>query len=102
VRRFLILVPLFALLGNIAAILLAPIFIRWWFEPPVQAGAMAALNCVNAVDYGIHRFVWAQIICASLGGMVGFVLAVVFRKKKVEPAATATLPAPNDRVPAKT
>jgi hypothetical protein len=101
VRRFLILVPVMALVGNVVAILVAPKWIRYWFEPPVQAGGSVAFSCTNALDYGIDKMIMMQIMGAVIGAVVGIVLAFLFRSRKPkEPTAPATTPP--ERLQAKT
>ena len=102
-RRFLALVFGLALLGDVAAILIGPKMIHYWFEPPVQAGAQAAFNCTGALDYGISKLITMQIGGTITGLVIGLIVALLLWKRNRPVAAVAAAPAaPASTTPVKT
>ena len=98
-RRFVIFVVSLALVGDIAAILVAPKLIHYWFEPPVASGATAAFNCTGALDYGISRLISYQLWATVAGAVLGLILALVFWNRSRKQTAAAVVVAPAATVP---
>ena len=77
-RRFFALVFGLGLLGDVAAILVAPPIVRYWFTPPIGAGAMAALNATDVLNYGMTKLIEYQIggtlFGMALGALISFFL----------------------------
>lgn len=66
------------LLGGIAAAVLAPGTIAWYFEPPVEVG----VNCRPATEWAMQKLLYAQVFGALLGGIIMALLSFFLRKKK--------------------
>jgi hypothetical protein len=92
-RRFLALMFGLGLLGNVAAILIGPRMIHYWYEPPVAAGMPSAFNCTGALDYGISKLITLQLVTTIAGMAVGLVIAILLwrRSKRLAAAVPATV-----------
>lgn len=53
-------------LGFIAATLLGPRFLSWWYEPPSKL----AISCGPSVESALSQFVVVQLVSAALGGVL--------------------------------
>lgn len=83
-KRAFIFMIVCASLGTILAAWLAPRFISWYFEPPVDIG----VNCRPAVDWGIQKYQWSQIGGLIAGSVAGLVLYFAFgRRQKTLPTS---------------
>jgi len=79
----------------VLATLIAPSVLGWYFTPP--QGGVVMMKGDDAVRWGIHRLIQAQVISFVIGGVLGFVVSLRFRprtaREKALPAP-ATTPAP--------
>lgn len=62
-----------------ASSFIAPRVIMWWYDSPAPTPVTAA--CVPAIEWAIRMFQWTQLISLGLGVVIGWVLAIRFRKK---------------------
>jgi hypothetical protein len=93
-RRFLWLALLFALIGDVVATLIAPNVIRYWFAPPVQAGANALLNCEGALAWGMDSLIKVQIGFAAGGIVLGLIVSLLLWRRERRKQAEAKTAAP--------
>ena len=98
-RRFLWLAIALGLAGDLAAILIGPRWIHYWFAPPVPAGATAAFNCTAALDYGMHNLLLLQL-GGSIGGVVIGLLVTILLWRGDRKRAAAQVPAAEPPKPA--
>jgi hypothetical protein len=77
-----------ALVFGLLATWLGPKMISYWYTPPVPAGAAAAFNCTDAVNWAMNKLVLTQLIGSIIGFVVGMVLGILMRRKPVPPPAT--------------
>jgi hypothetical protein len=64
VKKTVLQIGLGVALGFLAASVLGPQLISWWYQPPSQD----AFSCAGSVKDALAHFVWLQLICAALGG----------------------------------
>lgn len=88
-RRAVIFTLLGAVVFSILTTWLGPKMIGWYVTPADQP---AALSCQAAVVGAMHRLVQTQLIGTALGALVGLILGVLLRPRRVPPPA-ATPPA---------
>jgi ABC-type phosphate/phosphonate transport system permease subunit len=84
-RRVVILTLLGAVVFSILTTWLGPKMIGWYVTPADQP---AALSCQAAVVGAMHRLVQTQLIGTALGAVVGLILGVLLRPRRVPPPAT--------------
>lgn len=102
-RRFFVVTLVMALVGDIAAIFIAPKMIHYWFEPPVAAGAQAAFNCTGALDWGIQRLIAFQLWATLAGAVIGMIFAfLLWRRASKQAALVPAGAAPAPALPATT
>ena len=88
-RVFVLYIPLGMLLGFIAATLVGPRMISWWFTPPAGVG----VSCGPSVEMGLSQFLSFQLGLMITGGLLACGVAWLLRKKK--PVASAPPAQPN-------
>ena len=76
-----------ALIFGLLATWLGPKMIAYWYAPPVAAGAAAAFNCTEAVNWAMNKLVLTQLIGSVIGFAVGMIVGIVMRGKPVPPPA---------------
>jgi ABC-type nitrate/sulfonate/bicarbonate transport system permease component len=86
-RRVTIAMLLCALVFGILATWLGPRMITYWYAPPVAAGAAAAFNCTEAVQWAMTKLIWTQLIGTGIGLIVGLVLGVLMGGRRAPPAS---------------
>jgi hypothetical protein len=84
-RRVAIASLVFALVFGLLATWLGPKMISYWYSPPVPAGAAAAFNCTDAVNWAMNKLVLTQLIGSAIGFVVGLVVGVLMRRKPEPP-----------------
>lgn len=77
-KRILVFSFLGGLIGVFLAAYFAPSMISWYFQPPVSMG----IDCRNAVEWAISRFIVAEIGGAALGMLVFGSVALYFVRRK--------------------
>ncbi|HYS07804.1 MAG TPA: hypothetical protein VEP66_03630 [Myxococcales bacterium] len=77
-----------ALVFGLLATWLGPKMISYWYAPPVAAGAAAAFNCTEAVNWAMNKLVLTQVFGSVIGVAVGIVLGLFMGRKPVPPPAT--------------
>ena len=77
-----------ALIFGLLATWLGPKLISYWYSPPVAAGAAAAFNCTEAVNWAMNKLVLTQLFGSVIGVAVGIVLGLFMGRKPVPPPAT--------------
>jgi len=77
-----------ALIFGLLATWLGPKLISYWYSPPVAAGAAAAFNCTEAVDWAMHKLVLTQILGTVIGLAVGMAFGIAMRRKALPPPAS--------------
>jgi ABC-type nitrate/sulfonate/bicarbonate transport system permease component len=77
-----------ALVFGLLATWLGPKMISYWYTPPVAAGAAAAFNCTEAVNWAMNKLVLTQLIGSVIGLLVGMVLGILMGRKPVPPPAS--------------
>ena len=77
-----------ALILGLLATWLGPRVISYWYTPPVAAGAAAAFNCTEAVDWAMHKLVLTQILGTVIGLAVGTAFGIAMRRKALPPPAS--------------
>src|SRR5712675_3147828 len=77
-----------ALVFGLRATWLGPKMISYWYAPPVAAGAAAAFNCTEAVNWAMNKLVLTQVFGSVIGVAVGIVLGLFMGRKPVPPPAT--------------
>jgi hypothetical protein len=77
-----------ALVFGLLATWLGPKMISYWYTPPVAAGAAAAFNCTEAVNWAMNKLVVTQLIGSVVGLLVGMVVGIVVGRKPVPPHAS--------------
>ena len=77
-----------ALLFGLLATWLGPRIISYWYSPPVAAGAAAAFNCTEAVNWAMNKLVLTQVIGSLVGVFVGILIGMAMRRRPVPPPAT--------------
>ena len=77
-----------ALIFGLLATWLGPKMIAYWYAPPVPAGAAAAFNCTDAVQWAMGKLVVTQLVGTLIGLAVGVVLGVMMRPKGPPPPST--------------
>ena len=77
-----------ALVFGLLATWLGPKMISYWYTPPVPAGAAAAFNCTDAVNWAMNKLVLTQLIGSVIGFVVGMVLGILMGRKPIPPPAT--------------
>jgi hypothetical protein len=75
-----------AALALVAAIVLGPGFIAWRYEAPGQE----TLSCGPAVRSALGSFARFELYAAGVGGVIGFVLALVVGARKGDKKADAS------------
>jgi hypothetical protein len=55
-----------------------PRLFSWYFEPPASIG----VSCSGAVRWAVERVLQIQLLALLVGGMTGFVLALMWRKRQ--------------------
>jgi hypothetical protein len=55
-----------------------PRFFSWYFEPPASIG----VSCSGAVRWAVERVLQVQFFALIVGGIIGFVLAFMLRKRQ--------------------
>jgi hypothetical protein len=63
----------------VLATLIAPSVLGWYFTPP--EGGVVMMKGDDAVRWGIHRLVQAQLIAFVVGGALGLVISWRFRPR---------------------
>ena len=86
-KRFSVSALLCALIFGLLATWLGPKMITYWYAPPVAAGAAAAFNCTEAVEWAMRKLVITQLMGTILGLVVGVVLASLMRPKGAPPSS---------------
>ena len=87
-KRVTISALLCALVFGLLATWLGPKMISYWYAPPVAAGAAAAFNCTEAVNWAMNKLILTQLIGTIVGIVVGMVVGIAMRRKPVPPPAT--------------
>jgi len=77
-----------AIVFGLLATWLGPKMISYWYTPPVPAGAAAAFNCTEAVNWAMNKLVLTQLIGSVIGLVVGMVLGILIGRKPIPPPAT--------------
>jgi hypothetical protein len=94
-RRAAIFAAVTALVSVVLMTWLAPGMLRWWAAPPVQE----ALSCSRTVEWAARTYREIQLSSLVGGVVVGFVLALVTRRKTTQslgPAPASAIAAPAD------
>ncbi len=81
-RRVVITTLLGAVIFSILTTWLGPKMIGWYVTPADQP---AALSCQAAVVGAMHRLVQTQMIGTAAGALVGLVLGILVRPRRVPP-----------------
>jgi hypothetical protein len=92
-KNALILMLTGALAGVAAASFLTPPMLGWYTSPgglPQGAEVQAVVQIPEVIRYATSRLLWGQTIGGGAGALLGFVLAVLTRRKKTP----VTLPPP--------
>lgn len=87
-KRVSIAALLCALIFGLLATWLGPKMISYWYTPPVAAGAAAAFNCTEAVQWAMNKLILTQLIGSVIGLVVGIVVGILIRAKPAPPPAT--------------
>jgi hypothetical protein len=82
----------FALVFGLLASWIGPLAIAYWYRPPVPAGANAAFNCTEAVEWGMGRLLWTQVIGIIGGALVGLIIGLMWARHKTALAAAGQPP----------
>src|ERR1700704_2923148 len=77
-----------ALIFGLLATWLGPKMISYWYSPPVAAGAAAAFNCTEAVNWAMNKLVITQLIGSVIGLLVGRCVGIVMGRKPAPPHAS--------------
>src|SRR3954464_15717800 len=72
----------------VLATLIAPSVLGWYFTPP--EGGVVMMKGDDAVRWGMHRLIQAQVIAFVVGGALGLVIGLRWRPRG---EASAELPA---------
>jgi len=78
----------------VLATLIAPSVLGWYFTPP--EGGVVMMKGDDAVRWGIHRLIQAQVLAFVVGGVLGFVVSMRFRPRTARSSAlpgSSTTPA---------
>jgi hypothetical protein len=93
-KRTAILALLGGLVFGLAATLLGPKLITYWYQPP----APHAFDCTAQVQWGLYRLVWTQFIATGFGLLVGVIISLLLRHKKAaHPVPGTTTQAPGQQ-----
>jgi hypothetical protein len=74
------------LVFGLAATLLGPKLITYWYQPP----APHAFDCTAQVQWGLYRLVWTQFIATGIGLLVGIIVALLLHNRKAHRLAAKT------------
>lgn len=66
-----------AVVGEVLMLWLAPKYIVWYFDPPVEMG----FSCREPIDWALSRLQVAQIVGIVGGGLVGIVTLFFVRRR---------------------
>jgi hypothetical protein len=91
-KRVTISALLFALIFGLLATWLGPRMISYWYSPPVPAGAAAAFNCTDAVNWAMNKLVLTQVIGSLIGVVVGVIVGIAMRSRSAPPPAAPPPP----------
>lgn len=98
-KRTLVWMESLALVFAILATLVAPAALGWYFTPP--EGGMVMMKGDDAVRWGTHRLIEAQLVALIAGALLGLFIGARSRSKTAEPLPpprAGTPPAPTARV----
>lgn len=82
-KKLFILGVLGLILGNLIATWAGPVFLNWWFEPPVAM----AFNCTDPIRWAMQRLITIQLSGSITGMVLGVLVAILFFMKKKKPEA---------------
>jgi len=88
-KRVSIAALLCALIFGLLASWLGPKMIAYWYTPPVAAGAAAAFNCTEAVQWAMNKLILTQVIGSAIGLVVGIVIGILMRPRTAPPPPAA-------------
>jgi hypothetical protein len=65
-------------IGCILACWLAPKFIAWYFEPPVEIG----VSCRASIQSAMLKLQWSQVVGIVGGALTGLLIYMAFRRRR--------------------
>ncbi len=76
-KRLLWAIILGAAIGEILAVWLAPKYIIWYFDPPVEMG----FNCKAPIAWALARLQTTQLFALGVGAVLGLTTLFVFSRR---------------------